>query len=160
MPDPDLQKHLPQIRSAYSFDLLHLKTLFFYFPLFMFSYYLLVVVVQYGTTFTRAWLAQEMELADLDPAFHINADPYPAPHQSDANLQPLVYGSSRVFLNLRSPGIDSNKSITPVYIAWRAGTTTLSEFSPHILFKNSSTGLYFDPLLFASAAPFWSSEVP
>jgi hypothetical protein len=30
---------------------------------------------------------------DPDPAFHFNADPDPdpAPHQSDVNLQPLVY---------------------------------------------------------------------
>jgi hypothetical protein len=32
-----------------------------------------------------------------DPTFHLNAgpDPDPAPHQSEANLQPLVYRPSR-----------------------------------------------------------------
>jgi hypothetical protein len=29
--------------------------------------------------------------ADSEPAFHLNADPDPAPHQSDINLRPLVY---------------------------------------------------------------------
>ncbi len=29
--------------------------------------------------------------ANLDPPFHFVADPDPAPHQSDANLRPLVY---------------------------------------------------------------------
>jgi hypothetical protein len=28
---------------------------------------------------------------DPDQTFHFNADPDPAPHQSDANQQPLVY---------------------------------------------------------------------
>jgi hypothetical protein len=41
--------------------------------------------------------------ADLDPTFHLNDDPDPTFHQSDANLQPLVYGSIlSFFLNLRS----------------------------------------------------------
>jgi hypothetical protein len=34
--------------------------------------------------------------ADLNPelAFHSNADPHPAPSQSDGNLRPLVYRPS------------------------------------------------------------------
>jgi hypothetical protein len=38
---------------------------------------------------------------------------------------------------LRSPGIDSNESIPPAYLASRAGTTTLYSYSvpsPHRLF--------------------------
>jgi hypothetical protein len=30
-----------------------------------------------------------------------------------------------IFKLLRIPGIDSKESIPPVYVAWRAGTTTL-----------------------------------
>ncbi len=39
-----------------------------------------------------------------------------------------------IFKLLRSPGIDSNESIPPAYVAWRAGTTTLflfSSYGPH-----------------------------
>jgi hypothetical protein len=32
---------------------------------------------------------------------------------------------ARICKRLRSPGIDSKKSIPPTYVAWRAGTTTL-----------------------------------
>jgi hypothetical protein len=31
---------------------------------------------------------------DVDPAFSFDADPDPAPHQSDSNLIPLVYSPS------------------------------------------------------------------
>ncbi len=34
------------------------------------------------------------------------------------------------FKLLRSPGIDSKKSIPPVYVAWRAGMTTLFLLCP------------------------------
>jgi hypothetical protein len=30
-----------------------------------------------------------------DPAFHINADPGPVPHQGDSNLRPMTYRPSR-----------------------------------------------------------------
>jgi hypothetical protein len=30
----------------------------------------------------------------LDPSFHFNGDPDPAPHQTDPNLRPLVYRAS------------------------------------------------------------------
>jgi len=30
-----------------------------------------------------------------------------------------------IFHQIKSPGIDSNESIPPTYVAWRAGTTTL-----------------------------------
>jgi hypothetical protein len=32
--------------------------------------------------------------AELDPTFHFSADPDPAPHQIDANLQTLIYKPS------------------------------------------------------------------
>ena len=32
---------------------------------------------------------------------------------------------ARIFILLRSPGIDSKESIPPAYVAWRAGTTTI-----------------------------------
>jgi hypothetical protein len=32
---------------------------------------------------------------------------------------------ARIFKLLRSPKIDSKESISPAYVAWRAGTTTL-----------------------------------
>ncbi len=32
---------------------------------------------------------------------------------------------ARIFKIIRSPGIDSNESVPPDYVAWRAGTTTL-----------------------------------
>ncbi len=35
-------------------------------------------------------------VADPDPAFGFNADPDPAPHQSDENLRPLVYRPSGI----------------------------------------------------------------
>jgi hypothetical protein len=31
---------------------------------------------------------------DMDTSFHINVNPDPAPHQSDANLRPLIYRAS------------------------------------------------------------------
>jgi hypothetical protein len=34
-------------------------------------------------------------IADRDPACHFNEDPDPAPHQGDANLQPMVHRLSR-----------------------------------------------------------------
>ncbi len=34
-------------------------------------------------------------VADADPIFYFNADLYPAPNQSDANLHPLANRSSR-----------------------------------------------------------------
>jgi hypothetical protein len=37
--------------------------------------------------------------ADPDPTFHFNADPDLAPHQSDANLRPLVYRSGSATLS-------------------------------------------------------------
>ncbi len=52
---------------------------------------------------------------------------------------------ARIFKLLRSSEIDSNESILPVYVAWRAGTITLYSYSvpsPHRLFKNSSTVVY------------------
>ncbi len=33
--------------------------------------------------------------------------------------------SDGIFKLLKEPGIDSTESIPPVYVAWRAGTTTL-----------------------------------
>ena len=36
---------------------------------------------------------------------------------------------SRICKRLRSSGIDSKESIPPAYVAWRAGTTTISVFS-------------------------------
>jgi hypothetical protein len=43
--------------------------------------------------------------ADPDRAFHFTANPDSAPHQSDANLQPLVYYYSAIFpeYNLKNP---------------------------------------------------------
>jgi hypothetical protein len=50
---------------------------------------------------------------------------------------------ARIVKLFRSPRIDSMKLISPVCVAWRAGTTTLfllGSYSPHRLFKKSSTG--------------------
>ncbi len=37
---------------------------------------------------------------DPDPAFHFNPDPDPVPHQGDANLRPLVYRPTTVYVGL------------------------------------------------------------
>ncbi len=50
----------------------------------------------------------------------------------------------RIFKRLWSPGVDSREWIPPAYVAWRPGTITLfllSSYSPHRLFKNSSSGI-------------------
>ncbi len=57
--------------------------------------------------------------------------------------QDLEY-RARIFKLLMSSRNDSKESITPAYVAWRAGTIILFLLwvpSPHRLFKNSSTGL-------------------
>jgi hypothetical protein len=36
-----------------------------------------------------------------------------------------IANRARICKRLRSPGIDSKESIPPVFVAWRAGTTTL-----------------------------------
>ncbi len=57
-------------------------------------------------------------------------------------IQEYSLYKARIFKILRSPGIDSKESIPPAYVAWRAGTITLSLCSvpsPHRLFKNSSS---------------------
>ncbi len=49
---------------------------------------------------------------------------------------------ARIFKVLRSPRINFKEPIPPGCVAWRAGTITLfllGSYSPHRLFKNSST---------------------
>ncbi len=49
---------------------------------------------------------------------------------------------ARIFKRIWSPGIDPKEWIPPAYVAWRAGTITLfllGSYSPHRLFKNSSS---------------------
>ncbi len=51
---------------------------------------------------------------------------------------------ARIFKRLWSPGINSKEWIPPAYVAWRPGTITiflLGSYSPHRLFKNSSSEL-------------------
>jgi hypothetical protein len=75
--------------------------------------------------------------ADPDPTFHSNADPDPAV-QNDADPDPRHCKSTIVSVPLSElapptpfpqesvcPGIHSKESVLPVYVAWRAGTTTL-----------------------------------
>jgi hypothetical protein len=71
-----------------------------------------------------------------------NNPPLPCQHGNFANFlrreavalaSTFLYGQflktlmnrARIFKLLRSPGIDSNESILPTYVAWRTGMTTL-----------------------------------
>jgi hypothetical protein len=60
----------------------------------------------------------------------------------------VVLTRARSFKLLRRQGNDSEESIPPAYVAWRAGTIPYchSVPSPHRLFKNSSTGDLYPPL--------------
>ncbi len=50
--------------------------------------------------------------ADPDQNFHFNANPNPAPRQSDANIRPLVYRPSRVpFWTFKPPFVSVHGSI-------------------------------------------------
>jgi hypothetical protein len=66
-----------------------------------------------------------------------------AKSQEDTLSAPRVTTRARIFKLLSAPGIDSKESISPAYVAWRAGMNTLLYFksvpSPHRLLKNSST---------------------
>ncbi len=69
---------------------------------------------------------------------------------------------ARIYKLLGSPRIDYKKSISPAYVAWRAGTTTLfllGSYSSCRLFKNSSTDVphTFDSEEVALQYPFPSS---
>ncbi len=59
---------------------------------------------------------------------------------SQATMQPLW---ARIFKRSWSPRINSKEWIPPAYVAWRAGTITLSYSvpSPHRMFNNSSSDL-------------------
>ncbi len=46
---------------------------------------------------------------------------FPPPHPKPSSRP--QYSWARIFKRLRSPGIDSEKSIPLAYVAWRAGTT-------------------------------------
>ncbi len=68
--------------------------------------------------------------------------PPPLPRQKWKGKHNAVTSRARIFKRLRSPGIDSKEWIPPAYVAWRAGTINLfllGAYSPHRLFKNSSS---------------------
>jgi hypothetical protein len=77
----------------------------------------------------------------LQPHHRVTSGPGYLPGSANKNVV-----RARIFKLLRSPRIDSEESIPPAFVAWRAGTTTLFLYSvpnPHRLFRNSSTDLDF-----------------
>ncbi len=57
-----------------------------------------------------------------------------------------TFSRAGIFERVWGPGINSKEWIPPAYVAWRAGTITGYSYSvpsPHRLFKNSSSGLFW-----------------